>query len=105
MKILLIAMVLVLLTGCYAAQYSVKKYDPVTGNVIADFEVKSRRQLEQLKVDYDGKNQAFVGSVGKATSTPSPAEQAIADLMPALIYQYGQAMGRPYVPTIRDDGN
>ena len=94
MKTRFILLAFILLSGCYAAKYSVKKYDPATGNIIADFEVKSRRQLEQLNVNYDGKAQAFTGTVGKATSQPSPAEQAIADLMPALIYQYGQAMGR-----------
>lgn len=94
MKIILILLAAILLSGCYAAKYSVKKYDPTTGKVIAEFEVESKRQLEQLNVEYDRTAGAFKGSVGKATSTPSPAEQAIADMLPALIYQYGQAMGR-----------
>lgn len=98
MKYLSILFVLIL-WGCQpAAYYSVKKYDANTGNPIAEFEVRSNRQLEELNVEYNRETGAFEGKVGKATSQPSPYEQAIADMLPALIYEYG----RRQPP---DDGN
>lgn len=73
------------LNGCMAANYSVKKYDATTGNLVSSFDAQSRRELENLDVEYQRETGTFTAHVGKATSQASPVESAVADLLPYLL--------------------
>ena len=86
-KLGLITLLVYALTGCVmfpAAKYEFTRFDPLTGDPVAEMTITSRRDLEELEVTYDGTKKTFEGKVGKATSQPSPLEASAARAMDKL---------------------
>ena len=93
MKGLLVALLSILiLAGCVgspwgpSASYTVRVYDPATGNLLKEFEGVSARDFEQIKTNYqDGK---FFFEAGAVTRAEDPYAAVTAAVVTKALEQY-----------------
>ncbi len=96
MKVFMILLIALFLSACVgspfgpSAKYEVRIYDPVTGHLVKEFSATSEREFEEIVTRYGD----FHFKAGSVTAKPSPVEQAIAEVLPAIIKR-GLTVGPP----------